>query len=314
MFFERVQFGLQEQNPVESFMESTSALKFSFPLKIVYILTFGFVLLLSVIPLVRYFWNDYITETFFTYSQHLLSPIFFLNIFPLVIFAVVFLTKGNGYNYFKTWNAGPRLKLSALIIIVGYCSVALPQNPILRLNLGYHDPVSFYFVQFGLSLMVIGFAMIFFLYKKKPATDNTELPEKKGKKLLITSILIIAILSIAIVCLVGINSRLEDENSMLWQDHEFFMMNTLHLVNENWTEYTNGDLSYVNYKAGFVNTGYQETTNITLIVRLSDADYNTLAKEEYYIDEVDYREYHEIDLNISYSGILDHVQAGYCYD
>ncbi|MCZ2809021.1 MAG: hypothetical protein O2V44_06680, partial [Candidatus Bathyarchaeota archaeon] len=164
-------------------MPMASYLKFTTSLKIVYALTLGFVTLSLLAWLIVYCWKEVTPSIFFVYLTQLPS-IFFINILPLAIFAVVFLTKGNGLNYFRSWNAGKKLQFSGLAIVAGYISVMLPY--ILRVRLfiiqepndfsswlnPQVNPIFSFFVYFGLSLITIGFASLLLIYKTTASSEE----------------------------------------------------------------------------------------------------------------------------------------------
>ena len=127
-------------------------------------------------------------------------------------------------------------------------------------------------------------------------------------------VLTITILAITTTSLVTVNNRLQMENDCYKENLEHQYINTLRLVNEQWTNNIDNNQTYVNYKGGLCNIGYRKTCNVTVIVHVSGTDYNILAREEFHVGELDYMQYQEIDLNIVYSGELSDVSAGYSYD
>ena len=147
-----------------------SSLRLTNSLKIVYELTLGFA--------VFYFFanNSSVMQqtSFINLLKNILWQLpgtFFINILPLSIFSIVFLTKGNGLNYFRSWNAGWKLKLSILTIVIGYTSIVLSFHgffPFTNLIFMFHGfQVIYYLVCFGLSLLTIGFVSLIFLAKKR---------------------------------------------------------------------------------------------------------------------------------------------------
>ena len=49
-----------------------------------------------------------------------------LEAIPLAIFTTLFLKKGGGSNYFETWNAGMKLRVSGILLLLGYTVTTIP--------------------------------------------------------------------------------------------------------------------------------------------------------------------------------------------
>ena len=147
-------------------MQSTPYLKFTPSLKIAYGITLGIVVLWFLFWLISYSWGNigWTGSNIFSFFLVNLPFIFFISTIPLAIFVTIFLTKGGGFNYFKRWNAGKKLYLSALAIIGGYIFVLFTPNTSSRFQ---HFPkhYDFYYTYFGLVLIAIGFVS-FIIYKK----------------------------------------------------------------------------------------------------------------------------------------------------
>ena len=147
-----------------------SSLRLTNSLKIVYALTLGFALMWFLLHVTAY------TESsisIITITMWNLPNIFLYNIPALTIFGVVFLTKGNGLNYFRSWKAGRKVHLSILSIVLGYFSIALqdfyfPTSASFNIRntrlFGFFIGPSYYFLIFlGLSLMTLGFVSLMLL-------------------------------------------------------------------------------------------------------------------------------------------------------
>ena len=148
-------------------MQSTSALKFTTPLKIAYSLTLG-----SVVAFYLYVYLLYCIgnlgcngDTVFSVFLRQLNGIFLVTALPIAIFTLVFLTKGGGLNYVKSWNKGKKLALSGLAVIIGYILVVFFPNTSIGhiLNVSRND---YSITYFGLSLIAWGFFSIFLMYNK----------------------------------------------------------------------------------------------------------------------------------------------------
>ena len=317
-------------------MPIASYLKFTNPLKIVYGLTLGFVTLSLLAWLIVYCWKDQSSSIFFLYLTQLPS-IFFINTLPLAIFAAVFLTKGNGLNYFRKWKAGKKLQFSGLAIVVGYITVMLPI--ILRVRLffiqvGPNGRFSMVenlqfslFVYFGLSLMAIGFASLLPIYKKSALSregagiqktassgEATGVQRTKTRKRTLVLVFVIAVLTVSLVCLAGLHYKLQRDYDHLREGFDYMKLNNIRLVDEQWTDNTGIDSKYVNYRVGVLNIGYGKSYNVTVIVLVHGTDNTLLEREEIFVGDLDIFQYQEFDVNIEYSGELSHVTAGYSWD
>ena len=124
--------------------QTASYLKFTNSLKIVYTLILGFVATWFLGLLIGYYWQDS-TVNIFSNFLYLLPTLFFINTIPLSIFSAVFLTKGGGVNYFRSWNAGKKLQLSGYAILAGYISVMLPHLLNIRVFISPSHPFQDYF-------------------------------------------------------------------------------------------------------------------------------------------------------------------------
>jgi hypothetical protein len=308
-------------------MPLASYLKLTNSLKIIYALTLGFVTLSLLAWLIVYCWKEQTPSIFFVYFTQLPS-LFFINTLPLAIFAVIFLTKGNGLNYFRSWNAGKKLQFSGLAIVAGYISVMLPY--ILRVRLfiiqepndssswlnPQVNPIFSIFVYFGLSLMTVGFGSLLLTYKKMGSSGEvTDVQKTKTTKKTVVLVFVIAVLTVSLVCLAGLHLKLQRDYEGLSESHQFAIQSKAWIVNEQWTDNVGVDSNYVNYKGGIINFGHKTAYNVTLLVSIRGIDDTLLKREEIFIgDVVGPFGYQAFDVNIEYSGELSKVSAGTRWD
>jgi len=347
-FFERLIRGWFPEEPKmpknllkKPSMPIASCLKFTNSLKIVYALTLGFVATWFLGYLIIYCWKDAWTGSIFSVFLYSLPFLFFINALPLSIFAAVFLTKGGGANYFRSWNAGKKLQFSGYAILSGYISVMLPYTLRIRLFIITHaepnghflnpqfNPIYAIFVYFGLSLMAIGFGSLLGLYKKSASSgegidiqktkstssgEGTDVQKRKTTKRTVVLVFVIAVLIVSLVCLAGLHYKLQRDYDHLSEGFDYIKQNNVRLVNEQWTDNTGIDSKYVNFKVGVLNIGYGKSYNVTLIVLVHGLDNTLLEREEFFVGDLDVFQYQELDVNIEYSGELSYVSAGYGWD
>ena len=106
----------------------------------------------------------------------LIPPILMLEAIPVAVFTTIFLKMGGGLNYFRTWNAGTKLRVSGLLLLIGYAVATIPA-PIDLLTGGgfrYIGPANIVFnpqymnlLYTGLFLMVCGLATFIYLWIAK---------------------------------------------------------------------------------------------------------------------------------------------------
>jgi hypothetical protein len=311
----------KQQMPIGSYLRLTNSLK------IVYGLTLGFVSLALLSWLIVYCWEEQSPSIFSVYVAQLPS-LFLINTLPLSIFVVVFLTKGGGSHYFRSWNAGKKLQFSGLAIVAGYITVMLPhllnlqafipygnvfRNPQYRLN----TLIDIYsiFVIIGLGIMAVGFASLLLSYKTASPKKETGTQKTKTTKKTWFLVFVVAVLSVSLVCLTGVHLKLQSDYEGLSESHQFAIQSKACIVNEEWTDNVGVDSKYVNYKGGIINFGHQTAYNVTLLVRISGVDDTLLKKEEIFIGDIAGPfGYHAVDVNIEYSGELSHVSAGTRWD
>ncbi len=315
-----------------------SYLKFTNSLKIVYALTLGFVATWFLGHFILYYWQAW-TGSIFSAFLYLAPYFFVISALPLAIFAVVFLTKGGGTNYFRSWKAGKKLQFSGYAILSGYISVMLPHLLNINAFISFRTPFQDYmqalldaysiFVYFGLTLMAIGFGSLLVLHKKSAssgeATDiqktksessgvETDVQKKKSTKKTVVLFFVIVVLIVSLVCLAGAHYNLQRDYDHLSEGFEHVKQFNVRLVNEQWTDNTGADSKYVNFKVGVLNIGYGKSYNVTVIVLVHGPNNTLLERQEIFVGDLDVFQYEEIDVNIEYSGELAYVSTGYSMD
>jgi hypothetical protein len=100
----------------------------------------------------------------------LIPAILMLEAIPLAIFTALFLKKGGGLNYFETWNAGMKPRVSGILLLVGYTVATIPALigvltgwSFRFTNYGY-DPLYMSPIYLGLYLMVCGLVAFIYLW------------------------------------------------------------------------------------------------------------------------------------------------------
>jgi len=99
----------------------------------------------------------------------LIPALLMLEAIPLAIFTVLFL-KGGGLNYFETWNAGMKLRVSGILLLLGYTVATIPALigvltawSFRSTDYGY-DPIYMSPIYLGLYLMVCGLVAFVYLW------------------------------------------------------------------------------------------------------------------------------------------------------
>jgi hypothetical protein len=248
---------------------------------------------------------------------------------PLAIFSIVFLTKGGGTNYFRSWKAGKKLQVTGYTILAGYITVTLPQllNVSGFVPLDFNNPrqylqtitnISTIFVAVGLALMVFGFGYLILLHKRstslkdEPITpDKPAYRKKKATKKTVALVFVIAILSVSLACLAGLHYNLQNSYDHLSEGFEHMKTFNVRLVDEQWTDNPSNASKYVNYKVGVLNIGYNNSYNVTVLVNVRGSDNSVLTHEEIYVGDLTVFQYEKIDMNINYSGDFSHITSGY---
>lgn len=295
-------------------MESTSALKFSLPLKIVYSLTLGAVVVLYLCiylcSCVGSVGNS--IGGVFSYFLGQLNALFFVTAIPLAIFTLVFLTKGGGLKYFRSWNRGKEITLSALTIIIGYVLVTFFPNTSFGdiFHISYNDYTITYF---GLSLIAVGFVSLFLMYKKQSSLDiKTSIFRMKWRTR--KTFLVFATILIVSVVIGGYYIKLQGEYEILQNNYQNLREGLVLPIDHNWTNIEEGNSKYINYKGAIYNTGLTEKYNVTLLVYIRDADGNWLKKAEIPIGNIKGWDYLSFDVNVEYSGEMASVGTTFDYD
>ncbi|MBA7474625.1 hypothetical protein ES707_09979 [subsurface metagenome] len=304
----------------KSSMPITSYLKLTNSLKIVYALTLGFVASVFLAWLILYYWQDWTPDIFSSYIYGL-PYLFFINALPVAIFGVVFLTKGNGLNYFRSWNAGKKLQFSGLAIVTGYISVMLLYILRVRLFIIQFDanghfsipqvnPIYPILVYFGLSIMAVGFGSLLLIHKTTASSEEkTDTQKRKTTKKTVFLVFVIVVLSVSLVCLVGVHYKLQRDYDNVSETFRLAVRPIARVVNEQWTDNVGVDSNYVNYKAGVLNFGYDKVYNVTLRVSIYGIDDTLLKREDIFVEEISALNYVTVDVNIEYSGELSHVSG-----
>ena len=294
-------------------MESSSALKFSLPLKIVYSLTLG-----AVVVLYLYIYLCSCVASVgnscggvFSYFLSQLNALFFVTAIPLAIFTLVFLTKGGGLKYFRSWNRGKEITLSALTIIIGYVLVTFFPNTTIGdiFHVSYNDYTITYF---GLTLIAVGFASVFLMYNKQSSVKiKTSIFKIKWRTR--KTFLVFATILIASVVIGGYHIKLQGEYQILQHNYQDLREGWVLPIDHNWTNIEDGDSKYINYKGAIYNTGRTEKYNVTLFVNIQDADGNYLKRAEIPIGDLRGWDYISFDVNVEYSGEMARVGTTFDY-
>ena len=103
----------------------------------------------------------------------MIPALLMLEAIPLIIFVTIFLTKGGGLNYFKTWNTGKKLRATGLLLILGYTIVTIPalidvlSGFTFRLveNGTVYNPLYMNPIYIGLMLMICDLGALIYLWK-----------------------------------------------------------------------------------------------------------------------------------------------------
>jgi hypothetical protein len=154
--------------------------------------------------------------------------------------------------------------------------------------------------------------VLLILYKTSTTTGEvTAVKKRKITKKTWFLIFVIAALTVSLVCLAGAHYNLQRKYDSLYEGFDFFKHDNIRLVNEQWTDNTGNDSKHINFKAGVLNIGYSKSYNVTVIVLVNGLGNTLLEREEIFVGDLDVFQYQELDVNIEYSGELDHVSAGY---
>jgi hypothetical protein len=105
----------------------------------------------------------------------MIPALLMLEAIPLIIFVTIFLTKGGGLNYVKTWNAGKKLRATGLLLMLGYIIVTVPalidvlSGFTFRLveNGTLYNPLYMNPIYIGLTLMICVLGALIYLWKTR---------------------------------------------------------------------------------------------------------------------------------------------------
>jgi hypothetical protein len=291
-------------------MRSASHLRFTNSLKIIYSLTLG-----AVIAWFLFFYLSYCLGNLGWTGDNLFSVflvnlplLFVISAIPLGIFILVFLTKGGGLNYFRSWNARNKLYLSALTILIGYALVVFTPNTSVR-PAHFPNYYDFYYTYFGLALIAFGLISLIIL-KRQHTPDE----RKTGQKVRVNrkkAVLVFCVIFVVSIMIGGFHLKIHRENELLRQDSQIFREGFPHLVNDQWTDNVGDDSNYVNYKGSLFNSGIEKVYNVTLLVTLKGPDNTSLKRTEYVVGDISGWSYQTFDFNIEYSGEVADISAGY---
>jgi hypothetical protein len=294
-------------------MQPTATLRFTAPLKIVYSLTLG-----GVATWYLFFYLEYCLGNFgwtgdnvFSVFLVYLPMLFTISAIPLAIFTVVFLTKGKGLDYFRSWNVGKALSLSALAIIIGYLLVVFAPTISGTRWLSPHN-YNFYCTYPGLFLIAAGLVSIL-LCKRLVSSDGEE-PKRKIKWRSTKTVLIFSGILIFSIIIGGYHFKLQREHEMLQEQYLQLKEGLPFLVNDEWTNIESGDSKYVNVKGAIFNSGLETKYNVTLLVFIRDADGVRLETAEIPIGDISGLRYEAFDVNVEYSGEMATVSTTYSWD
>jgi hypothetical protein len=307
-------------------MQLTSHLRTTNSVKIVYGLTLGCASLVFLSLLIFYCWSEQTPSLFSVYLTQL-PGLFLLNALPLSIFVVVFLTKGGGSHYFRSWNQKKKLQFSGLALLAGYITVMLPTLLNLQVFIPYGSMRHFetyygsiatlnsIFVYLGLGIMAIGFVSMIRAHNASVHKEETGTQKPKTtKRTWVLAVLVIA-LSVSLVCLFGLHLRLQNDYDNLSESSQYATAPKAFIVNENWTDNTGSNSKYVTYSGTVINPGYRTAYNVTLLVNVYGNDDTVLKHEEIPMGDVQGPfGFESFNVNVEYSGELSHVSAGTRWD
>lgn len=294
-------------------MQKTANLRFTTPLKIVYSLTLG-----GVTAWYLFFYLEYCLGNFgwtgdnvFSVFLVYLPMLFTVSAIPLAIFASVFFTQGKGLDYFRSWNSGNTLSLSASAIIIGYLLVVFA--PTLSGARWFSSQnYGFYYLYPGLILIAVGFVSVL-LCRRQVSSDGEE-PRRKIKWRSTKTVLIFSGILIFSIIIGGYHFKLQREHEMLQEQYLQLKEGLPFLVNDEWTNIESGDSKHVNVKGAIFNSGLATKYNVTLFVFIKDANGVRLEKAEIQIGDISGWRYEAFDVNVEYSGEMATVSTTYSWD
>ena len=294
-------------------MQPVSNLRFTTSLKIVYSLTLG-----AVASWYLFFYLSYCLGNIGWTGDNVFSvflmnlPILFLtSALPLAIFTLVFLTKGGGLGYFRSWNAGKKLQLSALAILIGYIFVVFRPNTSIGLQYAPNH-YDFYYTYFGLILIAAGF--VSFLLIKRQVSSNVESSTRKIKWKSKKTILVFATIFIISILVGGFHLKIQRENEFLQQEYQQLREGFPFLVNDEWTNNEDADSNFINYKGAIFNSGLDTIYNVTLLVTIRGPDDTRLERSEFFIGDINGWDYQAFNVNIECPGEITDISSSYSWD
>ena len=294
-------------------MQPTADMKSTTSLKIVYSLTLGAVAAWYLFFYLSYCMGNvgWTGDNVFAVFLRNLPLLFAISAIPWAIFTLVFLTKGKGLNYFRSWNAGKKLPLSASAIIIGYLLVVFTPNT--SAAPGYApNHYDFYYTYLGLILIAAGF--IFILLCKRQALSNREEPKRKIKWRSKKTVLIFSAILIVSIIIGGYHLKVQREHEIIQEQYQFIREGLPFLVNDEWTNNEGVNSNYINYKGAIFNSGLDKKYNVTLLVNIRDPDGTWLERAEIPIGDINGWDYKAFDVNVEYSGEMAEVNTGYKWD
>lgn len=132
-------------------------------------------------------WAMFVTPSYYSATSpekiipeivSMMPALLMLEAMPLFIFVTLFLTKGGGLDYFKTWNSGKKLRGAALLLLFGYIVATLPA--LIDVLSGFtfrlvengivYNPLYMNPTYIGLTLMICGFVTVIYLWKTRAKT------------------------------------------------------------------------------------------------------------------------------------------------
>ena len=116
----------------------------------------------------------------------MIPALLMLEAIPLAIFTTLFLKKGGGLNYFETWNDGRKLRVSGILLLLGYTVATIPAfidilagGRFRFTDYGY-DPLYMSPTYLGLYLMVCGLVAFVYLWITHHKKQTTKLKVLKN--------------------------------------------------------------------------------------------------------------------------------------
>jgi hypothetical protein len=296
-----------------AYMQPKADLRFTTSLKIVYALTLGAA---AAWYLSFYLWYclgsfGWTGDNVFSVFLVNLPYLFTMNAVPLAIFTLVFLTKGKGLDYLRSWNAGNKLLLSASTIVIGYLLVVFTPNTS-AVSSHFANHYDYYVTYLGLALIAAGFVSML-LCKRQTSLDRGE-PKQKIKWKSKKAVLIFSGILIFSIIIGGYHLKIHREHELIQEHYQLLKEGLPFLVNDEWTDNEGFNSNYITYKGAVFNSGLGKKYNVTLLVTIRDVDGVWLERAEIPIGDINGWGYRAFDVNIEYSGEMAEVITGYKWD